>query len=566
MVAGSLEHGFSLHGYLFHALWHDSMSVIWDKFTARNIFRSVHALRRQSVHNALILILIVTALVYVRTLRNGFLTWDDDLHVTNNPDIQSLSLHNISSFFTSSYVNMLYHPLVRLSFALEYHFFGLNPAAYHATNLLFHLANVALVFFLVLSLSQRRETAIIAACLFGLHPMHVESVAWITERKDVVYAFFYLSALIFYLRFIRQGNAKNYWTTFLCFILSLFSKPTALTLPLLLILLDAYNRRTVTVRTVLEKLPFFILSLVFGLFTVHAHAVDRNFDFLDRIFLASYALCYYIIHLFLPVNLSALHLMPIKTDGMLPVLYYLAPLPLVFLAFIGTRKGTLQREYCFGLLFFAVTLVPNINMIPVGMAVVSERYTYLAYIGLCYILAQTYCFMLNRYKGSLLPWKKVMIAGAVLVALFFGYLSYQRLGLWNNTLLLFEDAATKAGTPVEANFIRTLAYEFEGNEKSSMKLYTESIAWFDKGIALSPQYFKLYFNRGDSFHYLHKDTAAFRDYEKTIELGPLFGPAYFNRAVIELSWNKRQEACEDLWNAYKLGEHDAMTLIQANCY
>ena len=155
-----------------------------------------------------IIILIGTALVYSRTLQNDFLTWDDDIHVTNNPDIQSLSLHNIKTIFSSYYLSM-YHPLVTLSFAIEYHFVGLHPAVYHATNVLFHLANVVLVFFLVLSLSQRRETAIIAACLFGLHPMHVESIAWITERKDVVYAFFYLSALIFYLRFIRQGKTKQ---------------------------------------------------------------------------------------------------------------------------------------------------------------------------------------------------------------------------------------------------------------------------------------------------------------------------------------------------------------------
>ena len=164
-------------------------------------------MKRQDLYIVLIIV-IVTAFVYARTLQNGFLTWDDELHVTNNPDIQSLSLHNIKTIFSSYYIGM-YHPLVTLSFAIEYHFFGLHPAAYHATNVLFHLANVVLVFFLVLSLTQRRETAIIAACLFGLHPMHVESIAWITERKDVVYTYFYLSALIFYLRFIQQGKTKQ---------------------------------------------------------------------------------------------------------------------------------------------------------------------------------------------------------------------------------------------------------------------------------------------------------------------------------------------------------------------
>ena len=180
-------------------------------------------MKRFNFYIPLIIILMVTAFVYARTLQNGFF-WDDYIHISNNPDIRLLSLHNIQSFFTSYYVNM-YHPLVTLSFAIEYHFVGLSPLMYHASNVLFHLANVVLVFYLIFLLSQRCETAIIAACLFAIHPMHVESVAWITERKDVLYAFFYLLALIFYLRFIQQGKVKNYWMVYLCFVLSLFSLP-----------------------------------------------------------------------------------------------------------------------------------------------------------------------------------------------------------------------------------------------------------------------------------------------------------------------------------------------------
>ena len=358
----------------------------------------------------------------------------------------------------------------------------------------------------------------------------------------------------------------------LCFVLSLFSKTTALTLPLILVLIDTYYQRQVTVRTLLEKLPFFILSLVFGVIALHSQGESTrwvaggSYNFIDRIFLASYSLCYYLIHLFLPVNLSALHLMPIKAEGMLPVFYYLAPLPLILLAFIGTRKGIFQREYVFGLLFFVVILSLNIHVIPVGMAVVSERYTYLAYVGLYYIIGQVYCFSLDRYKDILLPWKKVMIAGGVLLVLFLGSLSYHRIGTWKSTLGLFEDAAVKAKNIDESSFIRMLAYEHEGMEKSRMKLYTESIEWLNKAIAVNPQLPELYLNRGDSNHHLHNDIEAIKDNNKAIELDSLFAPAYYNRAVICLSWNRREEACEDLWNAYRLGMHDAFTLIQANCF
>ena len=427
---------------------------------------------RRSSYILLIMIVIVTALVYARTLQNGILNWDDHLLITNNNDIKSLSASNLKSIFTSYYLGM-YHPLVTLSFACEYHFFGLNPVVYHATNVLFHLANVVLVFFLVLLLSQRHETALIAACLFGLHPMHVESVAWIAERKDVVYAFFYLSALIFYLRFIRQGKLKNYWMLCSCFVLSLCSKTTAVTLPCILIIIDLYSRRKITKRTLLEKLPFVALSLVFGLIALHSQGGDtrtivgNSFNIIGRIFLASYALCYYLIHLFLPINLSALHLMPTTAGGILPAEYYLALLPLAILIFLGTRKSIVQREYVFGLSFFLVMLSLNIHLIPIGMAVVSERYTYVAYIGIYYCLGQLYVFFLDRYPAFFFSWKKVIRAAAGLLVLSFGCVTYQRIGLWKSSLILFQDAAVKSNTVTEANFIHSLSYEFEGEEKTA---------------------------------------------------------------------------------------------------
>jgi hypothetical protein len=455
----------------------------------------------------------------------------------------------------------MYHPLVTLSFAIEYHFFGLNSTVYHATNVLFHLANVVLVFYFVLLLSRRRETAIIVACLFGIHPMHVESVAWIAERKDVVYAFFYLSALIFYLRFIRQGKVINYWMVCFCFILSLFSKTAAITLPIVLFMVDIYLHRESTVRTFLEKLPLLLLSLVFGLIALHSQGegegaryfVGDNFNFIDQFFLASYSLCYYIIHLFLPINLSALHLLPIKIEGLLPAEYYLALIPLSILAFIGTRKGIFQREYVFGLLFFVLGVSLHIHIVPIGMAIVSERYTYLAYVGLYYIIGQLYSFSFERYQDFLLSWKKPIITGMTLLTLFFGYITYERIGVWNNTSLLFQDAAMKASSTAEKNFIQTFNYMFEADDKNRMKLYADAIECFNKAIVLSPQMPDLYVNRAVAKINLH-------DYN------PSFAPAYPNRALLYILSNRQEEACADLWTAYRLGLHNVFDFYPINCF
>jgi len=519
----------------------------------------------------LIIVLVFTALVYTRTLQNGILNWDDNQHITVNSDIQSLSLPHLKNIFTSYYIGM-YHPFVTLSFAMEYHFFGLNAAVFHATNVLFHLANVVLVFAVVLLLSRRRATALIAACLFGLHPMHVESVAWITERKDVAYAFFYLWALFFYLRFIQSGNVKNYWMVMVCFLLSLLSKTTAVTLPVILLLIDFYGRRTWTRRTILEKLPFFVMSLVFGFIALHSQGsgaqilVQGSFNGLDRIFLASYSLCYYFIHVFLPINLSALHWLPLKAGGLLPTIYYLAPLLVIILAALGFRRGMIQRDYIFGMTFFVIGASLNLQIIVLGLAIVSERYTYLAYIGIYFIIGQLSCILMERYERYLIPWKNAIISGVVVIAILLGFITYERLAVWKNTTLLFQDAIVKSGNTRQADFIRTLEYILEADEKHRMKRYQDAIECLNKAIALSPRMAELYDNRGVAYVQLLQYDEAMKDYGKALELNPTFALVYANRAILYLKLNNHEKACTDAWTAYRLGMHNAFEMVQINCF
>ena len=515
------------------------------------------------------IILVFTALLYLHALQNEILSWDDHWHITYNADIQSLSANNIKAIFTSYYSNM-YHPLVTLTFAVEYQLFGLNPAAYHTTNVLFHLANVILVFFLVLRLSQRREIAVIAACLFGIHPMHVESVAWITERKDVVYAFFYLCGLVYYVRFIQKEGKKCYWMAFLFFLLSLFSKSTAITFPIVLLLIDGYIGRNIRPRTILEKIPLFLLSIVFGIVALSSQSettsfeIFKQFNIMDRFFLASYSLCYYIFHLVVPMNLSAFHSMPEKIQGLLPFEYYLAVIPVFVLILLSTRKGNFQREYIFGILFFLVTLSLNIHIIPFGKAIVAERYSYVPSIGIYYLVGQLYCVLIDRHP-ILLHWKKVVFPIAVFIVMVFGYLTYQRIGVWKNTLVLFHDASVKANSSKEAAIILALGFVLEAEEKTNARKYSEAIELYDKAIALDPQRVESYSNRGIAKHCLQDYEGAMKDYTKAIELNPSFSRAYANRAAIFLLWNKREEACSDFHTAYNLGLYSVLPAIQAYC-
>ena len=515
------------------------------------------------------IILIITALLYARTLQNGILSWDDMRHITYNKDIQTLSVDNIKKIFTSSY-NGMYHPSVTLSFALEYQLFGLNSAVYHATNLLFHIVNIVLVFFFVYRVSNQRLPALIAACLFGIHPMHVESIAWITERKDVVYAFFYLLALIYYLRFINGNNKKYLWLTLLFFTFSLLSKSTAITLPLILFLIDYYFHRKIKGRTLIEKIPFIVLSLIFCVVTFYSQGssisnrVLQTFNLTDRIFLVSYSICYYLFSIVMPVHLSAFHLFPEKLNGSLPLEYYLAVIPIILLATVIFYKGAFHREIVFGILFFIFILSPNTHIIPFGHAIVAERYAYLPYVGMYFLLGQLFTRFMDRYKEFQL-WKKSAWIMAILALTCLGYATYQRIGVWRDTRTLFNDASAKASDIKGATWLQGFGYELDAEERSNALAYTTAIQYYDTAITLNPYKAKPYNDRGYLKHVLEDYEGAMKDYSKAIELNPSYIPAYVNRALIYLMWNKQQEACSDVKKAYSLGLREAYALIPVNC-
>ncbi len=280
-------------------------------------------------------ILLLTVIAFSTSIGNGFTNWDDNKYIQDNPNINDFSWHGIKTIFTSEYFD-LYIPVTLFSLMAEYHWFGAAPKSYHVINLLFHLLNTALVFYFIKILSQRIEAAIIVSLFFAIHPMHVESVAWIAERKDVLFAFFYLTALIAYVKYTeRKKEGKRpaslwfYFFTLAMFVLSLLSKPTAITLPGLLLLLDYYyDRKLVSFKTILEKIPFFVLSVLVGLAIVtssgKAQQIPPDYSFFDRIFLVTYAFAFYIVKLFLPFHLSAFYSYPVFKDNVstLPAIYY----------------------------------------------------------------------------------------------------------------------------------------------------------------------------------------------------------------------------------------------------
>ncbi len=215
------------------------------------------------------LILVVTFIPFAGSLDNDFVNWDDGVYVKHNRRIQDLSWDSIQGIFSAP-LSRSYTPLTLVSFSLDHAIWGLDPFGYHLTNLLLHLANTLLVFLLIRHLTGHLLASLVAALLFGVHPLRVESVVWITERKDVLSTLFFLTALLCYLRF-RGQRSFFYLLSFLSFLLALLSKQIAITLPLVFLLCDFLADRAWTWRVLFEKLPFLLLSLVFGLGALFVH-------------------------------------------------------------------------------------------------------------------------------------------------------------------------------------------------------------------------------------------------------------------------------------------------------
>ena len=225
----------------------------------------------------LCVVLAVTFFAFIPTLNHSIAVWDDDGHLRKNEDVRSLDPENIKKIFTSS-VNNTYIPLTTLSFALEYAVFRYTPFIYHLNNILLHLGVTALVFFFIKRCGASIRVAALAALIFGIHPMKPESVAWVTERKDVLYAFFYMLALHQYWDYLEEGKARPYMLSLVFGLLSMLAKPMAVSLPLVLLLCDWMHGRKLSWAMVIDKMSYalYILPLILITYGQNARKLGHN--------------------------------------------------------------------------------------------------------------------------------------------------------------------------------------------------------------------------------------------------------------------------------------------------
>jgi len=424
--------------------------------------------------------LVLTIIAYFPIFNTAFVNWDDDIYIVLNNLIRSFSLENIKSWFSNSFLG-LYQPLTLLSLSIDYSINGLDPRVFHSTNLLLHLCNTLLVYFFSKQLFGNTTIALMVMFLFGLHPLHVESVVWATERKDVLYSFFYLSALNLYLKYDTRKNNGSYLMVFVVFLLALLSKATAVTFPIALVLIDyVKNDKILSWKTFKNKVPFFTAALLFGIFTLYIHRSfgsltnASEYSIFERGFFAIKGLWFFLSRTIWPIELTVYHPLPesISSWGIIESCIYFLLFTLAVIMLIRTSSKALK----FGAAFFVLTLV--LFLVPPGVPVLaSERYYYLPSIGIFIMISALIAPYLN--KTRLL--KILSLSFFVLFLIILVFRTHQQAGVWQNSLSLWDHAIKVHGESHLSLLHRGKAYK-------QLKQYDPSLADLNRSIELNSGY------------------------------------------------------------------------------
>jgi Tfp pilus assembly protein PilF len=535
---------------------------------------------------------VVTFLVYLAALRNDFINWDDGPYVYENPHIRSLN----AAFFKWAFFDFYegnWHPLTWLSHALDYALWGLDPLGHHLTNIVLHAINALIVVFLVIRLleawKERRvrneppsflnERAILIAAgttglLFGLHPVHVESVAWVAERKDLLCALFFLLSIIAYTKYasgadnapINNNKAprffnKHYLVTLGLFIFALLSKPMAVSLPVVLLVLDWYpfNRirsgRTLWAACV-EKLPFIALSLFSSIITVLAQKAGgamRALEFVPlstRVLVGAKALFAYLGNMLAPVGLVPFY--PYPEDASLLSWEYLFPLVLVIaVTTVCIMTAKKRRLLPSAWSYYVVTLVPVLGIVQVGFQSMADRYTYLPSLGPFLIMGLVTAWISSKlnflFAGKFIV-KIVSGAAAILVLGGMSYLTFKQIGIWQSSIVFWNYVIEKEPQRAYLAYVnRGRAFETSGQPE-------RALADYDTAIALNPANGEAYVNRGVLRGEAGMFDKAMEDFNQSIALNPDYAAAYSNRGIVYALTGQYGRALEDFNTALALNQ------------
>lgn len=511
------------------------------------------------------LISVITILIYLPALRNGFVNWDDFIYVAGDLNIRSLNINLLKYLLTFE----AFPPLTTLSFAINYAISGLNPTGYHLTNILIHALNTFLIFILTIRLMEYGSlrsslnhldpstlmVASITAFLFGIHPLNVEAATWVMGRGHLQSSLFFLLSIYFYLKYISENNRQFvfYCLSIIAFIISLICKPISVTLPLVLVIIDFFllgrlktAKGNMRAAVLIDKAPFFLLSLVGGFLAVNARStLIESTEPLEihSFFVAIRATLFPVRKFLFPVNIA-------------PYYPYPREIELFRFEYIGSLLFTIaitlfcilyykkSRLFLATWLFYLITLFPT--LIPLlgvyrGMYVEADRYAYLPTIGIFMLTGLGVASIYKRCSS-----KKPRFILTVFFIIMTGILinnTISQIGFWRNSVTLWTHEITVLPDVKDIPYFnRGTAYYYLGD-------YQRALNDFNQAIQDNPMFFETYYNRGMTYGKVRYFQKAIEDYNKAIELNPKCAKAYTNRGIIFKILGRYEQAIEDLKKA-----------------
>lgn len=519
-----------------------------------------------------VLLFVVVWVLYQAGFGNEFVDWDDYEYVKENSYVLRPSWSNAVTLLKTAYFGN-YHPLTMWSYMATAAWIGKDAGSFIMVNVLLHAINACLVAYFAYRLSGRVVwVAALTALFFAVHPLHVESVVWVSERKDVLYGLFFLAACIGYLRYLDRPTAWRYAVVWSLFLLSCLSKPAAIILPIVLLLLDDWhNRSWLLPRVWAEKIPFFALSFLFGSIALSiqnggdfmgllptssakAFAVSHlDISWVQRCQDAAYALMTYLIRLFVPHSMAAYHPYPATYDSPVFVLYPLLAIAL-FATAIYSRRYT--KILFFGFMFYLVCLLLVLQFVSVGSAIIAERYTYLPYIGILFALF----YGLHRLSENRpVAWRTAVGGAAIVVALLFAVRTHNYIPAWKNTLALWDNVIQYYPDVAKP-------YTLRGTFKGKSGDLAAAIKDFEHALSLDTVYAATYEGLGNAYGFQGQPQKALAMFEKALQYDPNNGKSYYNRALANVQLQQFDRVLPDLDRALELTPNRAGEIASLRGY
>ncbi len=522
-----------------------------------------------------IVLIVITLAVFWRTGENDFINYDDSDYVYENSHVKTgLNLDNIRWALTTTHAAN-WHPITWLSHMADCQIYGLNTKGHHLTSVTLHILNSVLLFLILRRMTGAFWNSVFVSFLFALHPLHVESVAWIAERKDVLSTFFFMLTLMAYNRYVMQPGLRRYLLVFITFAMGLMTKPMLVTLPFVLVLLDYWplrrnlNNNSVStsdntshklssLRLIIEKIPFMVLSIASCIVTLYVqNAGDAVSDlqsvrFILRIENAILAYSWYIEKTIIPLNLTVFY--PF-TSNMAMWKIIVATLLLGGISLIVYLKKNSSPFLVLGWLWFVCTLVPVIGLVKVGSQAMADRYSYIPIIGLFIMMTWSISQIILHFRCN----KIIVTCTAVVVLMILSVLSWQQTCYWKNSITLYEHTLKYTHDNHIAHNNMGAALETEGKLKEATNHYGEA-------IRIKPYITKYHDNLGFILMRQGKFEESVVQFLETLKREPNNAMAHYN-VGLSLAKLTRLDEAENQYNmALKLEPnndtfHDSLGLV-----